>query len=65
MQGLYKHMRGAGESEWTYEDNEDAFGDGNLSNPKIWGTSEGKERFELALADRLFDHRMSQQGITC
>ncbi|KAF9223221.1 hypothetical protein BS17DRAFT_754125 [Gyrodon lividus] len=63
MQGLFKHMKGASEPVWSYEDHFDAFGDGafNLSNPKIWGTGEGKERFELALADRLFDHRMSQQ----
>ena len=62
MQGLFKHMKGAGESAWTYEDYDDAFGDGsNLSNPRIWGTREGRERFELALADRLFDHRISQQ----
>ncbi|KAF8963428.1 hypothetical protein BDZ97DRAFT_1820866 [Flammula alnicola] len=51
-------MQGAGEPAWTYEDYEDAFGDGsNLSDPRIWGTREGKERFELALADRLFDHK--------
>ena len=58
MQGHLKHMKGAGESAWTYEDYNDAFGDGNLSNHWIWGTKEGKERFELALADRLFDHRV-------
>jgi len=42
---------------------EDAFGDDSfdLSNPKIWGTREGKEIFELELAERLFDHRTSQQ----
>ncbi|KAM6498894.1 hypothetical protein JOM56_006842 [Amanita muscaria] len=62
MQGLFKHMKGAGEPAWTYEDYDDAFGDGfNLSNPRIWGTREGKERFELALVDRLFDHRIFQQ----
>ncbi|KAI9456444.1 hypothetical protein HD554DRAFT_2237632 [Boletus coccyginus] len=65
MQGLFKHMKGAGEPAWTYEDNDDAFGDGsNLSNPRIWGTREGKELFELALADRLFDHRISQQELS-
>ena len=55
-------MKGAGESVWSYEDYDDAFGDGsfNLSNMNIWGTWEGKERLELALADRLFDHQMSQ-----
>ena len=63
MQGLLKHMKGAGESAWTYEDYNDAFGDGNLSNHRIWGTREGKERFELALADRLFDHPVLQQQV--
>ncbi|KAM6490763.1 hypothetical protein JOM56_005131 [Amanita muscaria] len=63
MQGVYKHMRGTGELEWTYEEYDDVFGSGSfdLSNRKIWGTRQGKERFELALADRLFDHRISQQ----
>lgn len=56
-QGLLKHMKGPGEPAWSYEDCEDAFGDLNLSNMNIWGTREGKERLELALADRLFDHR--------
>lgn len=65
MQGLFKHMKGAGESAWSYEDYDDAFGDRsfNLSKMNIWGTREGKERLELALADRLFDHRMSQDGL--
>jgi len=63
MQGLFKHMKGAGKVEWTYEGYDDAFGDDsvNLSNDKIWGTEEGKRRLELALADRLFDHRVLQQ----
>ena len=62
MQGLFKHTKGAGEPAWTYEDYDDAFGDGcNLSNHRIWGTREGKERFELALADRLFDLRILRQ----
>jgi hypothetical protein len=64
MRGLFKHMKGSGEPAWTYEDYDNAFGDGaDLSNPKIWGTREGKELFELALADRLFDHRLLQQGL--
>ena len=65
MQGLFKHMKGAGESAWSYEDYDDAFGDRsfNLSNMNIWGSREGKERLELVLADRLFDHRMSQDGM--
>ncbi|KAF9230291.1 hypothetical protein BU15DRAFT_35501, partial [Melanogaster broomeanus] len=59
MQGLLTHMKGAGQSVWPYEDYDDAFGEGsfNLSDSMIWGSREGKERFELALADRLFDHR--------
>ncbi|KAF8515705.1 hypothetical protein BU17DRAFT_51453 [Hysterangium stoloniferum] len=63
MQGLFKHMKGPGERVWTFEDYDEAFGDGSfvLSNPKIWGTKEGKERLELALVDRLLDHRISQQ----
>lgn len=58
MQGLFKHVKGAGESNWTYEDYDNAFGDGsfNLSIATIWETREGKKRLELALADRLFDH---------
>jgi len=64
MQGLSKYVKGTGEPAWTYEDYDDAFGDGsNLSNHRIWGTREGKERFELALADRLFDHRILQQQV--
>ena len=56
-------MRGASEPGWTYEDYDDAFGDGSftMSNPKIWGSREGKEGFEIALADRLFDHRVQQE----
>lgn len=56
-------MKGAGEPAWTYED-DDAFGDGcNPSNHRIWETREGRERFELALADRLFDLRVLQQQV--
>ena len=63
-QGLFKHMKGSDEPVWTYEDYEDAFDGGsvNLSKLEIWGTGEGKERFELALADRLLDHRVQSQG---
>jgi len=61
MQGLLQHVKCSGEPAWAYEDYEDAFGDDSfdLSNPKIWGTREGKEIFELELAERLFDHRTS------
>jgi len=63
-------MRGSGEAGWTFEDYDDAFGNGsfNLSNSTIWGTREGKERLEIALADRLFDNRVSQHetpGAVC
>ncbi|KAI0299883.1 hypothetical protein BC826DRAFT_993921 [Russula brevipes] len=62
MQGVLKHVRGSAEPAWTEDDEDDVFGDGslNLSNAKVWETREGKERFELALEDRLLDHRVSQ-----
>ncbi|KAF9784925.1 hypothetical protein BJ322DRAFT_1060327 [Thelephora terrestris] len=62
MQGLFKHMKGSAEPVWTYEDFDDAFDGGsiNLSKLDIWGAGEGKELFELALADRLHLTRMSQ-----
>jgi hypothetical protein len=60
MQGLLKHVKGSDEPVWTYEGREDAFDGGSvdLSKLDIWGTGEGKELFELALADRLLDHRV-------
>ncbi|KAF9784895.1 hypothetical protein BJ322DRAFT_1108373 [Thelephora terrestris] len=60
MQGLLKHVKGLDEPVWTYEDCEDAFDGGSvdLSKLDIWGTGEGKELFELALADRLLDHHV-------
>ena len=62
MQGLLKHMRGAGKSEWAYVNYEDTFGEGsNLWNPKIWETSIGKELFETALVDRSFGHQILLQ----
>ncbi|KAI9439241.1 hypothetical protein H4582DRAFT_2075902 [Lactarius indigo] len=63
MQGIFKHMKGAVEARWSCEDFDDAFGDGSfkLSNPKIWGTEKGRKQFGLALSDRLFDYRISQQ----
>jgi len=62
MQGILKYMKGAGEPEWTSEDDDDMFGPegSNLPNP----TGNGKEGIELALADRLFDHLLMQQGDT-
>jgi len=65
MQGIFKHMKGAGEPGWTSQDDDKTFGEGsNLSNPKVWNTKKGKERFELVLVDRLFDHLPLQQSDT-
>ncbi|KAF8835319.1 hypothetical protein BDN67DRAFT_913230, partial [Paxillus ammoniavirescens] len=50
MQGLFRHMTGAGEQVQICRD---------CGTPlAIVGTREGKERFEFALTDRLFDHRV-------
>lgn len=59
LQGVLKHMKGAGEPMWDYEDNlsDGAF---DLSKNEVWGNIEGQERLELELADRLFDHRVGQ-----
>jgi hypothetical protein len=56
-------MKGPGESPLTDENYCDAFeyGPFDLSNSNIWGTKEGKQQLELALAERLFDHRISQE----
>jgi hypothetical protein len=52
LQGVLKHVKGAGELTWDYED---AFGDGtfDLSRQEIWGNAEGRERLELEFAERL------------
>ena len=64
-QCILKHMRGEGEVERTDEDEdyEDALGEGtlSLSNPRIWGTAEGKRLLELELEDLLFYHQMKQR----
>jgi len=59
LQGVLKHMKGAGEPTWDHEDNlgDRAF---DLSRHDIWGNIEGQERLELELADRLFGHRVAQ-----
>ncbi|KAK2459286.1 hypothetical protein APHAL10511_008707 [Amanita phalloides] len=59
LQCVLKHMKGAGEPTWDYED---AFGDGafDLSNQDLWGSAEGKERLELEFVDRLFEHQVAQ-----
>ena len=56
LQGILKHMKGATRD---YENiaNDGAF---DLSRNEIWSNIEGKERLELELADRLFDHRVVQ-----
>ena len=58
MQGLFKHIKGPGEPECTDEDFDDTL---DLENPTIRRTEEGQQGFELALADRLFDHRIEQE----
>jgi len=37
MQGIFRHVQGSGELEWTYEESDQTFGNGcfDLSNPKI------------------------------
>jgi len=42
LQGILKHMRGAGEPTW---DNDDAFGNGgfNLSRKGVWGVLREKD----------------------
>ncbi|KAH9053782.1 hypothetical protein EDB87DRAFT_1580846 [Lactarius vividus] len=47
LSGIFKRMKGAGEVGWSYDDLDDALGDGSfkLSNPEIWGTEEGRKRF--------------------
>ena len=59
-QGLLKHVKGAGERQWNYAQ---TFGIGrfDLSDAAVWGTEEGKERLELELEERLFDHRTLQE----
>jgi hypothetical protein len=62
MQGVYKHIKGAGEAAWTFEDYDETFGEDrfSMSNPRIWEIPEGRQGLELALADRLFEHRVAQ-----
>lgn len=59
LQGVLRHMKGAGEPTWDYED---AFSDGgfDLSRHEIWGSVEGKERLELEIFDRLFEHQVAE-----
>jgi hypothetical protein len=48
LQGVLKHVKGAGD---------DGF---DLSRQEVWGSAEGKERLELEIFDRLFEHQISQ-----
>ena len=59
LQGVLRHIKGAEEPMWAYEDN---LNDGaiDLSRREVWGNIEGKEQLELELADRLFEHRIAQ-----
>ncbi len=59
-QCLLKHVKGSGERSWDYNH---TFGIGafNLSDAGVWGTAEGKERLELELENRLFEHRSQQE----
>ncbi|KAI0693931.1 hypothetical protein C8T65DRAFT_667437 [Cerioporus squamosus] len=61
LQGLLKHVKGAGEQRWDYEH---TFGTGafDLSENAVWGTEEGKERLELELENRLFEHKALQES---
>ncbi|KAI0653880.1 hypothetical protein C8Q70DRAFT_926852 [Cubamyces menziesii] len=56
LQGLLKHVKGSGERHWDFRS-----GALDLSDGALWGTGEGKERLEVELEHRLFDHRSKQQ----
>ncbi|KAL1943960.1 hypothetical protein VTO73DRAFT_3778 [Trametes versicolor] len=58
LQGLLKHVKGRGERHWDFRS-----GALDLSDVKVWGTKEGKERLELELENRLFDHRFKQSNM--
>jgi hypothetical protein len=60
MQGLYKYVIGS-RKQGESLDYRDAFDVFDLSDAKFWGTTEGKEQLEVALADQLFDHWLSLQ----
>ncbi|KDQ19253.1 hypothetical protein BOTBODRAFT_102284, partial [Botryobasidium botryosum FD-172 SS1] len=60
-QGLLKHVKGAGEPSWDFEDTMGNSDDFDLYNVDVWGTRQGKEVLELCLADRLQDHLLQQR----
>ncbi|KAI0772464.1 hypothetical protein BD413DRAFT_474283 [Trametes elegans] len=57
LQGLLKHVKGRGERHWDFRS-----GALDLSDTPVWGNAEGKERLELEMENRLFDHRLKQDG---
>ncbi|GBE89982.1 hypothetical protein SCP_1800040 [Sparassis crispa] len=64
LQGILKHMKGAGEPTWDYED---ALGGGvmDLSRQDIWGGEQGKARLEFEFSHRLHSLLVKQEaGIT-
>jgi hypothetical protein len=60
MQGLFKFVIGPEIQGWPWLEWNDAFDIFDLSEATVWGTREGKELLEAALAERLFDHRLLQ-----
>ncbi|KAI0330290.1 hypothetical protein GY45DRAFT_1323834 [Cubamyces sp. BRFM 1775] len=56
LQGLLKHVKGSGERHWDFRS-----GALDLSDDALWGTEEGKERLEVELEHRLFEHGVRQQ----
>ncbi|KAI0360629.1 hypothetical protein OH77DRAFT_1392868 [Trametes cingulata] len=59
LQGLLKHVKGRGERHWDF-----GCGALDLSDSRVWGTKEGKERLEVELENRLWEHRAKQNGST-
>jgi hypothetical protein len=60
MQGLFKFVIGPEVQGRPWLEWDNAFDAFDLSNTTVWGTKEGKELLEAALAERLFDHQLSQ-----
>ncbi|CDO70607.1 hypothetical protein BN946_scf184748.g4 [Trametes cinnabarina] len=54
LQGLLKHVKGQGERHWDFS------GAFDLSDMRLWGTDEAKERLELELEHRLLDLQLVQ-----
>ncbi|KAF8531012.1 hypothetical protein JB92DRAFT_3139171 [Gautieria morchelliformis] len=61
LQGVLKHMKGAGEPTWDYEE---AFDGGrvDLSN-NVWSGKEGQVHFEFEMANRLHDLQVQQGDV--